>query len=273
MPDTGIVAFVLSSSSRRDVLMELDGGAASSSTLVEATEASESAAYNAINALEDRGLIQDGDEGDWSLTGAGRLVIDQIRQCTNLDEVLDSHLEYWQTHDSAGLPEEFRREFDRLAGSEVITSPNNDPYRAARRVKTAMEDAEEELAGIVPIYDERRADAYLHSEADRCRLVMTPDIVERLLRDDPYQPDGTGAELNIRVAQAPIAMIVTESELVFSLPTCGGGYDTTTEVIAEHDDAIDWGHRLFEHYWSSAPDVERYVAEELSEFLEDMYSP
>lgn len=270
MNATRIVAFVLGSGARRDVLDRLSEGPATGRQLVEAAEASESAVYDAVNRLEERGLLAETDENEWALTGSGRLVADAIRYCGRVESIIATDERYWRSHDVGALPERFRRDVDRLDDPSIVRSPEADPYRAARRVEDAIEGAEEFLWIVAPIYDDRRAEALLTSEAPDRRLIMTPAMVERLLRDEPEGPDEDVGDLEIRVCEAGTAMVVTESELLLSLPECDGGYDATTEVVAESENAIAWGRRLFEHYWTDAPGVEEYVATELPELASRM---
>mgnify|MGYP000333035991 CR=1 FL=1 len=258
---TGAVAFVLGSTARREVLLRLADGDDSGRDVVVACDASESAVYDALGRLTDRGFVAETNEGDWGLTGAGRLVADTVQRCERLDGVIGGDTEYWANHDPTGLPASFRRSIDRLECCDVVRSPDTDPYRAARRVERAIEEART-VAIVAPVYSDRHAEALLGSDAERSRLVMTPQMASRVVEDEPAGPDADLGDLSIRVQSAGISMTVTDERLLFSLPTPAGSFDATSEVVADGDAAIEWGRSLFEQYWERGTPVGQWLATE-----------
>lgn len=256
---SGAVSFVLGSAARREVLSRLADSEDSGRGIVVACDASESAVYDALGRLADRGLVTETADGAWGLTGAGRLVADTVERCERLDGVIGGDTEYWASHDPTGLPEKFRRSIDRLECCEVVRSPDTDPYRAARRVERAIEDART-VAIVAPVYSDRHAEALLETDAERSRLLMTPEMISRIVEDEPAGPDPNLGGLSIRVQPAAISMTVTDGSLLFSLPTPAGRFDATSEVVAEGDAAIEWGRSLFEHYWERGVPVGQWLA-------------
>lgn len=261
------VGFVLGSTARREVLARLAEGGGEGRAIVRDSSASESAVYDSLNRLAERGLVHETADGAWQLTGAGRLVADAIEGSQRLGSVIGTDEEYWQNHDPSAIPARFRRELDLLEGCEIVRSPDADPYRASRTVERTIEEADD-LKIIGAAYNDRHAEALLHSDADR-KLLMVPQMVERLLRDDPAGPDRDGMEgLEIRVADASFSMNLSERHLLLSLPRSDGGFDPTTELRVDTEAAAEWGERLFEHYWQEATPVEEWIATELPEYAE-----
>lgn len=265
---TDTIGFVLGSRARQEVLARLAVGDGTGREVVTTCDASESAVYDALSRLAERGYVAEGDDGAWSLTGTGRIVADAIERCERLDDVLDGDAEYWATHDPTGLPERFRRSIDRLECCEVIRSPDTDPYRAARRVARAIRAASD-VAIVAPVYSERHATALLESDAERRRLVMTPRMVDRLVADQPTGPDADLDALSIRVQSAAVSVTVTDRRLLLSLPESDGSFDATAELLAESDAAIAWGRDLFEHYWERGIPIGRWLASEHPEAVAD----
>lgn len=263
---SGPVAFVFGSKARRDVLVRLSEQPSTGRELVESTTASESAVYNALNRLADRGLVSETGHS-WQLSGSGRLIADVLDQCDRLDRVLEADTEYWRTHDASVLPRRHRETIHRIDDVEVVRTPETDPYRTVRRIQRAIEDADE-ISIITPVYNDRHAEALLAVDAHPRRLIMTPDMVEQVLRDDPSGPDEDDRidEVEIRVAPSSIALTLTDSELHCSLPRSDGSYDTRSELLATCDEALEWGQSLFEDYWKDARDVDEWIAAELPEF-------
>lgn len=258
---TGAVAFVLGSEARREVVGLLADCDDDGRGIVGACSASESAVYDALGRLADRGYVEETPDDAWRLTGAGRIVADTVERCQRLDCVIGGDTDYWSEHDPTELPERFRRSIDRLECCEVVRSPDADPYRAARRVERAIEEART-VAIVAPVYSDRHAEALLETDAERRRLVMTPGMASQIVEDEPAGPDADLGDLSIRVHPAAISMTVTDSCLLFSLPRADGSFDATSEVLAEGDAAIEWGRRLFEHYWERGTPVGQWLANE-----------
>lgn len=266
------VAFVLGSETRRVLLSRLAEGPASSREIVAAVPASESAVYDGLSRLAEHELATETESGTWTLTGTGRLVAETVAHCDRVEAVLDAAADYWAEHDVGSLPQRFRASIDRLEDCTVEESPPEDPYRVARLTEEAIREADD-VAVVTPIYSDRYASAYIESEASKRRLVITPEMTERLLRDQPPGPTGDADELNIRVHPSAMGMTVTDSKVLFALPDCEGNYDADTTVTAESPDAIAWGRQLFEHYWTQATPAEEYVLEELPELAGAENSP
>lgn len=257
MPDA--IPFVLGSSARRAVLARLADGPARRPTVVAECDASESAVYDGLVRLAERDLVTEDDDGEWRLTGSGRLIADAVAQCHRVEALVDVDPDYWATHDLSGLPERFRRSLDAMRDCEVVRSPETDPFRAVRRSETAIREGDS-VAVVAPIYSDRHATAYVESEATDRRLVLTPETVARLLEDEPRGPDADGQSLSIRVHPASLSLTVTDEVVLLSLPDCGGVHDTDAVVVAEAERALEWGRECFEYYWQGGTPVEEWIA-------------
>jgi len=254
------VEFVCGSRSRQEVLLSLASEPRERQTVVASTSASESSVYDAMNRLSDRGFCYERDDGYWALTGTGRAVADLLDRVGTVESVVDDTRPYFDEHDLGVVPDADRRELHRLAGCEVVESPETDPFRAARRVRTAIAGADH-VSILAPVYDDRFADALVESDPDSARLVLEPEILE-LAPEDDANADETPpfAELvDIRVAELQFAMTVTDSGVFLSLPKLDGTYDPQTELVRESDAAADWGATLFERIWERATPVESLV--------------
>lgn len=265
---TDAVAFVLQSEARRSVLARLAEGRAARRSIVESCAASESAVYEGLARLAERDLATETDDGTWQLTGTGRLVADAVQRCDRIDELVGTAPSFWSNHDLECLPQRFRRSIDQLCGCTILRSPEEDPYRVARQTEAAIRQADE-VGVVTPIYSDRHATAFLECDAPQRRLVMTPNMVERILRDQPRGPDGDGTALSIRVESARIKLTVTDDELVLSLPTCSGDIDAETAIHTTAPEAVEWGRDLMEYYWERGTPVEAWIADELPEIAPD----
>jgi predicted transcriptional regulator len=254
------VEFVCGSRSRQEVLVSLASEPRERQAVVASTTASESSVYDAISRLSDRGFCYERDDGYWALTGTGRAVADLLERVGTVESVVEDTRPYFDEHDLGVLPDAARKELHRLAGCEVVESPETDPFRAARRVRTAIADADH-VSVLAPVYDDRFADALLEGDPDSARLVLDPEILELAPEDDANadEPPPFAELVDIRVAEIQFAMTVTGSGVYLSLPRLDGTYDPQTELVRESDPAADWGATLFERIWERSRPVEALV--------------
>ena len=261
------LTFVAGSTARREVLSVLAADPATRSEVLDSATSSTSSVYDALNKLEEQGLVYQRDDDSWATTSAGQVLSDAILRCERTEAVIDDDAAYWEGHDASGIPERFRGEFHALEGYEVVRSPETDPYRASRLVADEIAAAGD-VSVVAPVYHDRYADAMNRSpESDR-RLVVTPDVVQQLVEDTPDGPEGAD-HVESRVYGAGFAMAVSDDTLLLSLPKLDGSYDPHTEVVAETDAAVDWGKRLFAWIWERATDAERYLADRYGEAVLD----
>jgi predicted transcriptional regulator len=253
------LTFVVGSAVRRGVLATLAAEPATRQTVLDDVSSSKSSVYDALNKLDEHGLVYQRDDDTWATTAAGQVLSDAITRCEQTESVLSQGGDYWAHHDASGVPERFRAELFALADHEVIRSPDADPYRAARRVADEIAAAEN-VSVVAPVYHDRYADAMNSSpESDR-RLVVTPDLVRREMDSDSGEREGAD-HVESRVYDTTFAMAVSSDTLLLSLPKLDGTYDAHTEAVAETEAAVDWGHRLFEYVWERATDVDQFVAD------------
>jgi predicted transcriptional regulator len=252
-----IVGYVLGSSVRTDVLLAVVVERRSMGALIDAIEASESAVYNAVGDLERKGLVRSL-ETDWAATGSGHLVADLIEQQENLCRLLAD--DYWRNHDVSALPRRFRLRLTELAGAEVVRASDTDPHAVVREVRDRVDRAGTNVDIVTPIY-QAEYEAVMPDSADARLLVDRSVALDALERVDSPDEVDQWTETTVRVLDADVGIAVTDEEVMLSLPTIDGQWDSRTEVVAADDRAMEWGRDLFEHYWDRATPNDEFVAE------------
>lgn len=248
-PTRPVVRWVADSTVRTDVVGTLAGRALETGDLHRAVDASESAVYAALNDLERRGLVEETDTG-WRVSGRGRVVADILAQQRAIDGLFERDDQYWQHHDLAAVPREFRLRLDELAEYEIVRVTETDPRRVVREVKTVIEDAPWTRI-LAPIYLEEYATSM--PDNDQSRLVLDTRVVQNALGQTIEEPGADEpSETEIRLGSAPVGLTLTPEVVMLSFPELDGGYDTRTELRLETERAREWGRDLFEHYWSRA---------------------
>lgn len=255
------VEFVCASESRRQVLGALASEPRRRQVVVSSAAASESAVYDAMNRLADSGFIYEREDGRWGLTGTGRAVADVLDRVGAVESVVETTGSYLDDHDLGVVPAPERRELHRLADPEVVDSPETDPFRAARRVRLAIANADH-VSVLASVYHDRFAEALVEGDPDSVRLVLAPEILELDAEaDGPTDDDGLALSerVDVRVAEAEFAMTVTGDGVYLSLPRLDGTYDPRTELVSESSTAADWGGSVFERYWERATPIEAFA--------------
>ncbi|PSQ24011.1 hypothetical protein BRD06_08445 [Halobacteriales archaeon QS_9_67_15] len=257
MSTKSVVGYVLSSSVRSDVLTAAVAEPRSIDGLIESIDASESAVYNAVADLERRGLVRKVDD-EWDATGSGQLVSDLLEQQGNLCQLLAD--DYWRDHDVSSLPRRFRLRLTELADAEVFRASDTDPHAVVREVCNRVERAGSNVDIITPIYQAEYEDV-MPDASDASLVVDTTVAHEALDRVDSLESVRRWEETSVRVLDIDIGVGVTENEVMLSLPTIDGQYDSRTEVFASDERAIAWGRDLYEYYWNRATPNEQLIAE------------
>jgi predicted transcriptional regulator len=255
-----IVGYVLGSSVRTDVLLAVVAERRSIAAVLDAVDASESAVYNAVGDLERKGLVRSLETG-WAATGSGQLVADLLEQQGNLCRLLAD--DYWRTHDVAALPRRFRLRLTELADAEVFRASDTDPHAVVREVRDRVERTDTNVDIVTPIY-QAEYEAVMPDSPDARLLVDRSVALDALERVDSPDDAEQWTETAVRVLDVDVGIAVTPDEIMLSLPTIDGQWDSRTEVLAEDDRAMAWGRDLFEHYWSRATPNDEFVAEHFS---------
>ncbi len=255
---TSFVEYVLRSGARTDVLLAIADGHDSTQVLLDREIASESAVYNALTELENRGLIYTPRTKHWATTGIGSLVGELIERQQETERILQTDVDYWQFHDVTVLPEPFRCRLADLDGGTVVRASDTHPAQAIREVERRLK-ATDSASVIAPIFNERYSKALTANSSD-ARLILGESVLADLLADaDANAEENQHENLTVRVADVAFAVAVTEDSLLLSLPLLDGSYDAQTEFVVESERARSWGAELFEHVWTNATCVTDYV--------------
>ncbi|EFW90227.1 hypothetical protein ZOD2009_19258 [Haladaptatus paucihalophilus DX253] len=249
-----LTEYVLRSGARTAVLQAIVDGSETTRALLNRDLASESAVYNALTELENRGLIHSPRTKRWAPTGTGSVVSALVREQRKTERVLRIDIDYWKRHDVTALPSSDLLRIADLTGGTVIRATDTHPSRAVREVERRLETTTS-ASVIAPIFNERYSDALLDGDGD-ARLVLATDVLHSLLATTDATVD---EDLNVRVADTSFALTVTDDGLLLSLPLLDGSYDTQTEFVVETDRARRKGNELFEAVWADAEPAAEYV--------------
>ena len=250
-----VIQYVRTSSVRTDIVGSLCPGAESTSELLSAVDASESAIYDALSNLEGRGLVASMDDG-WRLTGTGRLVADTIHHQRRLEDHLAADPEYWQRHDTAVLPQSFRCRLAELGGYTVVRGTQTDINRPVREVVSRVESVPN-CDVVSPVYHPEY-EAAMPDNADS-RLIVSCAVIDEMLGSESVSVDTARyEETAVRVTPVPYALAVADDWMILTLPELDGTWPSA-KIVSETDGAISWATDLFARLWADATPIETYL--------------
>ena len=249
-----LIKYVLRSGARTAVLQAIVDKIDTTQALLNRNLASESAVYNALTELENRGLIYSPRTKHWAPTGTGSVVCGLVREQRETERALAIDTDYWKQHDATALPSSDVFRIADLTDGTVVRATDTHPSRAVREVERRLE-ATTSASVIAPIFNERYSNALLDGNGTS-RLVLGTNVLDTLL-EEPSLP--MNDRLDVRVADVAFALTVTDDSLLLSLPLLDGSYDTRTEFIADSERAHRRGQKLFEHVWNDAEPVANYA--------------
>jgi predicted transcriptional regulator len=257
------VAFVARSAVRTEVLRAVAAEPRSGDALVAALDSSKSGVYKSINELAERELIclSDGDGSAWEVTGAGRLVADEL-DCHRWVETLLGHREYWLTHDVSVLPERFRRRLPELRNADLLRNPENDP-RYLERYWVERMPAYEKLWVGSRVFHEAYGGA-MDDQAqpgEGTRLITHAPLVDERPAAVAESIEARPDEVDQRVCEIPCSFMLTEELFTLSLPFPDGQYDQDSVLIGEDEAALRFGEEFFALYWERGTPIRSYLTE------------
>lgn len=256
MSDRSVITYVGSSSVRTDIVGELCETHRETDDLLASLDASESAVYDALSALERRGVVASADDG-WRLTGVGRLVGDRLDRQRATEELLAATPEYWQNHDTSVLPKRFRRRLPEIGEYDVIRATPTDLDKGIRAVVARVESVES-CDIVSPVYHKAYSQA-MPDNADS-RLLLSCDVVDTVLTEIG-ESRRNYEETAVRVTPVSHALGVSDDWLILTLPEYDGEWPDA-KIISEDPGAIQWGEQLFESLWADAEPLASYLSRE-----------
>ena len=284
MPSQSSNEFVLTSSVRTEIVLQVSESPTPTDTLLSGIDASDSAVYDALSTLRGRGLRTEM-EGGWELTAHGQLVADSVSEWLSSEAFRARDPAFWKNHEIDVIPPAFRRRLPDVGAYEIVRDVPEEPNRC-EDVAVGMLESADHCDLTTPYYSRRHQAAIpRHPET---RLLVTRTAIDVSLQR--YR-DGRRAELNdmepatLRLTDCQFASVVTDEKLKFELPALSDGATdrgdgtrhpsergsvagTTALFVSETESAVQWGRDLFEALWADSEPLGPYVEREHPDLLE-----
>lgn len=207
-----------------------------------------------LRQLSELGLIEQS-HGKYRLTEYGKIVASRLAGTMRLFHALTDYADFLQSHTLKGIPPYLRSRLGDLRGGEIIRAEQDGVLKVVRAYAKVAVEAEE-LNIIAPVVHEEWVSSTipLIDKGVPTRIITTPDIAERVMRDTPIRDLlNTLESFETRVLPEPgIVLAVTDNALNLGLMSPDGTYGYSHNLVVHGEDAVRWGKDLFEHYWENA---------------------
>lgn len=278
--------FVLTSSVRTEVVLQVSEGTTPTEALLSGIDASDSAVYDALSTLRDRGLVAEYD-GGWKLTAHGHLVAESVSDWQASEDFLATDPAFWKHHQIDVIPASFRGRLPEIGEYEVVRDVPQEPNKCLDVTMSTLESADS--CDLTTPYYSRRSQAAIPRHPET-RLLVTREVIDVSVQR--YR-DGHREELNdldpatLRLTDCRFASVVTDEKLKFELPTVSDGVrgrqaetgasarsergsvaDSTAMLVSETESAVQWGRDLFEALWADSDPLGPYVERQFPELVE-----
>lgn len=231
--------------------------------LEEELDCSSSTVRRNLKILQDGGWVER-EDGLNAVPRGRRFLLLPLLRAVRLFRVYEQQEEFWGTHDVAGLPAEILEDLDMLEGGEVLRGDTADPLKP---VRVAGERVLKSSAVKVlsPTFLEQYVEVYreTHERGIEVELVLTREGVAQVgempeVMEIWREKRGRGSLELSQVDEAEPMVFVGEDFVALGLPRTGEeAVDLSTMLLAEGEDAVEWGERLFRRYRDRAEPVER----------------
>jgi predicted transcriptional regulator len=283
MPSQSPNEFVLTSSVRTDIVLQVVEATTQTESLLSEIDASDSAVYDGLSTLRNRGLITECDSG-WKLTAHGHLVAESISAWQSSEAFLEQDPAFWKNHEIDVIPEAFRSRLPEVGEYDIVRDSPQEPNRCMD-IAVSMLEAADSCDITTPYYSRPHQQAIPTNR--ETRLLVTREVLD--ISFQRYK-DGHREELNnldpakLRLTDCQFASVVTDDKLKFELPTVtepatdrfggaestfpserGSVAGTTALFISETESAVEFGRALFESLWENADPIGPYVERQFPE--------
>ena len=286
MPSQSPNEFVLTSSVRTDIVLRLFESTTLTNVLLSEIDASDSAIYDALSTLRNRGLITERD-GGWNLTAHGHLVAESVAAWQSSEDFLARDPTFWKNHEIDVIPVQFRGRLPEIGEYDIIRDTPQEPNKCMD-VAINMLEAADSCDITTPYYSKPHQQAI--PTDPETRLLVTREVLA--ISFQRYK-DGHREDMNnldpakLRLTDCQFASVVTDDTLKFELPTVGepaterqGSTEasvssergsvagTTALFVSETESAVQFGRELFESLWADADPIGPYVERQFPELWE-----
>lgn len=205
-----------------------------------------------------------------AMEDAMKLWINHVKSENN--ELSKNNRELWFNQQKDVIPVDLLDQIRNLSNSELIEAEYNDLSKTHVTHIQVMSNARE-IKGVSSIFhlDYIETVNKLLEKGVNVKLILTEPVLKKTI--ELYGSENLGyvkkliSENQLEIWEikedVEVALTVTDKSMTLGL-FINGIYDTTTLLLSDHEDALQWGDNLFKYYLKRAQKVDLGYFEELS---------
>jgi predicted transcriptional regulator len=246
-----IIELVCRSEKRKNLLVYLKDGPRNLAAIKEALDVTSTGVLPQIKLLKDNDIVVQKDD-EYELSIFGNIVVQKILPVFKLTRMLEKNPEYWFSRDISTLPMKFMERLGDLGDSEVIEPDINslfDPPQELIDHLLVSQHVTTITSYFHPYYVKHFVG--LAKKSVGINLILTNDVYERIVED--YEEEAEvffgmdNTSIYIYEGDLPVvSMVCADGFFLLSLFNKKGIYDHN-KLISTSEEAIRWGHDLFEY--------------------------
>lgn len=249
--------FQITSNIRAKIMLCLSEGPKETGELQKFTGKSQSAILHAIKEFKKQDIILK--EGDtFFLSEIGEIstlkLIDMIKTSISLKKF---H-KLWNNHKIKYIPQDLLRDIGDLSNSKLIESEDLDIHKPCETHKKIILNSKK-VKGFIPVFHKDYIKIFRNilEKGVKVELILIESVLRKTIETDGINDlnkfISTG-DLTIWALNEDVKITFTITNKFFSLClfSTEGVYDSSKLLVSDHEDAIAWGNKLFDHYLKRA---------------------
>ena len=252
------------SSVRIKILIGLSEGPKRIEDLTELTGMKSSGIIYCMKKLEKKNLILN-KKNYYHLSKIVHKIASELIDMIKTMIVLKNSQKLWLDHEIESIPYDLLMKIGDLSNSKLMESENEDLSKTHRIHAQVVLNAEK-IKGVSPIFYPDYLDTFnvILNKNVEVELVLTENILKKTI--ESHEPESLErlkrliTEKQVKLWEikedVKVAFTVTDKALTLGLSSKKGMYDPVKLLVSDHDDALKWGNKLFDHYLKKARKVD-----------------
>ncbi|MBR0271196.1 MAG: DUF1724 domain-containing protein [Methanobrevibacter sp.] len=253
------VKYLLTSSMRTLILVVLYNNNKTLNEIRDELQKPSATILHGLKELEENNLIKK-DKKEYSLTSNGYLLSTNIIKLINNWYSIETHKDFWNSHDLSGIPEEYLNKLYLLKDAELVSSTTSDLSNAFNTYIQLLRTSAS-IKMILPIYSENHFKyiiKLLKSDSIQHLTILINKKILRTMRKSRYLKKTILKNRKVTVLDMDrnpkIFLTYSEEFMTLTLFFKDKHYDDSQMIVDRSENSIRWAKGLFNYYMEDSND-------------------
>jgi predicted transcriptional regulator len=262
MIDRMIETIFLSEKRNSFMLMLLEEGETDMQKFRESHGVTPSSMLPQIKKLREEGMVHKNDNGIYSLTTIGRLIVSNMVDLSLVFHVFDQNPSYWYSRDLSLIPDYLLDRIGELGDLTFIEPDLDHMYELPEMLILSLKKSSC-VKAIVPFFHPMQIGLYadLVDSGKSLDLLLTESVYSMLQKDYTQKIHALQSSENVSImvcedSVKPVSMNMGSNFVYISLLNSSGKYDHR-DIFGSDESAVRWANALLEYYSSMEKSQEK----------------